>query len=114
MLAIHLPALASPSKFGKVASGILSDKNDSRLIGLYILLLSFITLSVHWRLTSDWLLTVSILGWLLFIKGLVYLWFPEVAQAKTKLLKDTAAISLVGLIGTGVAVFLLYVGVNLI
>ena len=111
MAIIYIPAILATKKWQKAMKAHLSDKEQSRLSGLITLLISFLFLSVHWKLTGGWFMLIPILGWLMFLKGLVFIWFPGFMykMAKKVHLKSEALTGLVAFVALLIAIGLIYV-----
>ena len=113
---ILLPALANPKYFRKSVKGFMTNINFIRITALINLIIGFLFLSVHWKLTNEWLMTISIIGWLAVLKGIVYFWFPEFIKkrAKKTILKSDKFVSIWAFFGVVLTVILAYITFNLI
>ncbi|MFH1218789.1 MAG: hypothetical protein V1679_03030 [Candidatus Peregrinibacteria bacterium] len=114
MIVIFLPALAFPGKFQKAMKNIVKSEEHVRVISLFWFILSFMMLSVYWKLTKEWFTIFSILGWLLLLKAVVWLWFPEFVHKTVKkiVLKSDTHTVLIAVIEIVIAVFLVYIALN--
>jgi len=112
LVAVCLPAIVSPKKWQKEIKKIISEESLLRLLALFLLLFSFLFLSLHWKLNGGWLIIIPIIGWLTLIKALTFLWFPEFIYKKTKnlFLKSEVATSIIAFVGLLMSIGLIYIG----
>ncbi|MBT3864478.1 hypothetical protein HOE67_04450 [Candidatus Peregrinibacteria bacterium] len=113
MIIVLFPALLNPKKFQKAIKQMVSDEAQTRLLGLWILTISFLFLSVHWKLTGGWYIIIPIIGWLALIKGCIYIWFPKTIQkiAKKVWLKSENKTGILAFIDLLAIIALLYIGI---
>jgi hypothetical protein len=111
MAILFIPAILSTKKFQKAMKKFFSKEELIRLVGLFTLLSSFLFLSVHWKFTGGWFMLVPILGWLMLIKGISYIWFPEFTYSimKKTLLKSEALTGVMAFVELLLAIGLTYV-----
>ncbi len=81
---IILPGILNPKKYRKALKSITSNEDLVRITGLYILLFSFIFLSVHWRIDQTKMTLISVFGWLGTLKGITFIWYPKSIKKITK------------------------------
>lgn len=83
MFAVALPAFISPKKFHAAMEDFLNAGNAVlRLSGLFILLMAFLILNTRWKfLGSSKLNIMVVVGYLMVVKGLLRLWFPEYTRS---------------------------------
>ena len=61
------------------------------------------------------MMTISIIGWLMFMKGLVWLWAPDFVQKKSKeMSKHENLVATFSVVGILFSVSLAYIALNLI
>jgi small-conductance mechanosensitive channel len=116
ILAIYLPALACPKKFRKAFKNYMSEKETVRLMGGFMLLLAMMFLSVHWKLTGDWMLMISIFGWLIFIKGVLFIWYPNLFKRivkKWKLYNTDTGVAILSILAILLAIALIYIATEM-
>jgi len=104
--AFMLPATIYPTKVRKVLMDFVSDSKVMRLTGFITLMIGFVFLSVHYKFTEGWFMTISILGWISIVKGLGLLWFPEMANNLFKEYYNTDAFFR----GAGIVTLLVSIG----
>ena len=111
-----LPALVCPKYWRKELHNLFKKPENIRIIGVLRLLIGFLILSVHWEFTGGWLMTISIIGWIVVIKGIMDIWFPGYVTKKIEkqILKSEKYIAVLGFLGVLFAVALLYIAFNLI
>jgi|SRR6185503_7595551 len=103
-----------------VSSALLINRNNLRLIfhsyqneetpffsGFIVLAVGIVMILAHSVWTADWRGVLTVLGWVVFIKGLVRLIWPALVVSTTKQLKNSHAL-------TGVLFFTLLLGVYLV
>ncbi len=115
MIVIYIPGLLQTRKFAKSLKSFTSEKEVIRSTSISFLIISFLFLSVNWEFTQDWTITYSIIGWLLFIKGVVWLWSPEFVKKKAKsFLKHDNLLATASIAAILVGVGLSYIAINII
>lgn len=112
---LHMPALLNTEKYKKAMKELTGEKNLIRIMGLLMLILSFIYLSVHWKFTGGWFILIPILGWGTLLKGITWIWHPEFVSKMIKkvVLRSDNTAGLVGFLTMIAAIGLLYVGIYL-
>ena len=110
-----LPAIVNPRKFNKAVKELLSKREMIRISGVFALIISFLFLSVHWKLSGKWMMTISIIGWISFIKGVARLWWPDFVRKQVKKFfkKENTTVAF-GLIGIIIAAGLSYIAMEII
>jgi len=88
-LAMILPALFSPKTFKEVLSKRVKNSETVRLSGLWVLLVWFIYLSNYWKIDATWNLLVSLTGWAMVLKWIVWMRYPGYLAWKFKTLRGT-------------------------
>lgn len=108
---IMIPAILNTKKWQKAMKKTASDEVSIRILSFFTLLVSFLFLSVHWKLTGGWFIIIPIIGWLALIKAVVYLWWPEFVytMAKKTYLKSEGMTALIAFLGLVIAIGLTYV-----
>jgi len=74
-----VPAVIFPTKVRKIMMEFVGDTKIMRVMGMISMMIGFLFLSVHYKFTEGWLMTISILGWMSVIKGVGLMWCPEMA-----------------------------------
>lgn len=117
VLIVMLPALANPKKFRKALKTLLTDENTIRISGFLSLLVALIFLSVNWRFQNDWIISISILGWAAFLKGIVMIWNPNYIKKmvkRCKLYNTDTGVAILSILGVVLAALLIYLGTELV
>lgn len=112
MAIIYLPAFVNPQKFRKTLKSFCSEIEVVRLSGAFCLLLSMMFLSVHWKFSDGWMMMISIIGWIILIKGVLWVWNPELIKRivkKSSLFNTDTGIAIVALIAIIMAAALIYI-----
>lgn len=110
---IALPAIFDPKKFrGAVEDFLNSGNSVIRIAGLFDLLIAFFILNTHWTIKlSSARSIMTVIGYLLFIKGVVRLWFPGFVREKArKFLQKDSSVYVIGFLGLVFAIGLGYLG----
>ena len=84
MTILFLPALLNTKKFQKEIKRFMKDENALRLGAFFLMIISFLFLSVHWKFTGGWYMLIPIIGWGMLIKGAIWFWFPEFTYKMVK------------------------------
>ncbi len=113
-LVLYLPALLNPKRFSKAMKNLLGDENTVRIIGAIMLVISMIFLSAQYKFSSDWATIIPIIGWLLFIKGVTFVWWPKMTKKVWKKMGNETTVSLISLLAIVIAVALCYVAKELL
>lgn len=118
MAALYVPALFAPKSWGKAISQISKDAGNIRTWGVVLLIISFLFLTNSWNImaASGWLMLIPILGWILLIKGIFLLWFPNFGMKMYKAWvgSSTSMVTFTAILGLLVAVAAVYAGYNLV
>ncbi|MBU1992627.1 MAG: hypothetical protein ABH856_00155 [Patescibacteria group bacterium] len=112
LVIIYLPFVFNYKAWKKEGLEFLGDKKIVRLCGLLMMLMAFLMLRVHSTFEWAWPVAVSIMGWMLLLKGLIWFWFPGWVKkfASTFMAKHEWALVIGGLIGLGIGVLYEYLG----
>lgn len=116
ILIFHISNLFNPKGFRKELKAFMSDANAVRLGGVFFLFISFLLLSHSWKLEHKWPAVIALFGWLVLLKGLTWIWSPKVVKkyANYFLIKDENKSVTVSIIAVLIALFLIYVAVQVI
>lgn len=116
ILSVGLPALIVHKKYTEALKEIISDKNSVRLIGFMSLIISAFFLSVQWKFTKNWVIIIPIIGWISLAKGLMTLWFPNLAKTMVKelILKSEVINALIAVLMVLLGIGLMYVAIEII
>lgn len=74
------------------------------------LLLGILLILLHNLWVADWRVLVTILAWMIFIKGIIRLYFPEFVRSKIKKIKGKKIIFITGWVSLVLGLFLVYHG----
>jgi hypothetical protein len=117
MVIIFLPALANPKKFRKALKSFVSEKEAVRSTGGSLIILSAIFLAVQWKFSKDWTIIIPIFGWLTLVKGIAYLWSPNLVKkiVKTwKIYNTDGGIAIASIIAMALAAALIYIATEML
>jgi len=108
---ILIPAILFPKKFIEATKEITASTVNIRILGFVVMIVAFLFLSVHWKLNGGWFILIPILGWLSFLKGIMFLIFPETIQKFTKKIffKSDTTLTIIAFVELLMAIGLTYV-----
>jgi hypothetical protein len=75
--AIGLGIIFSPKYYSKTFETMLKNNGVIYTIGLAATVIGFLITSYHNVWIKDWRVAITIIGWIIFIKGVTALMFPE-------------------------------------
>lgn len=109
---IYLPFVFNYAGWKRTLTSIVNDDKMARVYGVIMLLISFLILSVNHTFEKAWPVAISVLGWLLLLKGLFWFWFPGLCKKMADKMMRTSEwlIVISGLLGLAVGVFFEYLG----
>lgn len=88
--------------FRKAYDEVLTHKGDTILLACVTLILGILLVLSHGHFSLNWSFLVSLMSWIIFIKGILLFWFPEkLLKIKQDVVKHD------GLYYTATVVFLL-------
>lgn len=81
-----LPALIEPKKFREALEEFFNLHNAAfRLAAFFHLLVAFLILNTHWTVKlSSTRSIMTVVGYLLLIRGILWLWFPDFVKWTSK------------------------------
>ena len=111
MAVVLIPAILYPKKFITALREIMESIPNLRILGFVIMIVSFLFLSVHWKLNGGWFILIPIFGWLSFAKGVMFLIFPKTMQksAKKFFLKSETVLTIASFVALLIAIGITYV-----
>jgi len=110
MIIVLLPAIISPKKFREISTDLVADTKLLRVVGFMTLVIGFVFLSVYYKLTGGWIMTVSILGYIAVLKGIALIWTPEIGKTLYKKYYNTDKFFMIfGIAGILVSIGLIYI-----
>lgn len=108
-----MPALFEPKGFRRAFEAFV-DEGDSalRLMAVANLLIAFLILNSYWKLNFNSPRTfMSVLGYLVLLRSIVWLWFPSFVREKMKrVMKKEWGVYIVSFIGLVVGLLYGYLG----
>lgn len=114
ILLMVLPALFDPKKFRSAVDEFLNAGNVvMRLSALFTLLLAFLILNTRWKINfSSWTAVLVVIGYLVLLKSVVRLWFPEFSRNMVrKWMHKDYGVYLMAFLGLVIALGLGYLGI---
>ncbi|MFI4955537.1 MAG: hypothetical protein ACHP9Y_06445 [Gammaproteobacteria bacterium] len=107
---ISLPMIFRPDAFRLRAQAYMNNDAVMLLGALLALLLGIFLILLHSIWIYDWYLAITLLAWLTFIKGVIHVLCPELAQHMMQRMNSTLAYRTSGIICLLLAIFLGYHG----
>ncbi|GEM_PF-6910400 len=108
-----IPAIFDPKKFRQNLEEFFNAGNSLlRVAALFHLLVAFFIINTHWTIKfSSTRSIMTVLGYLIFLRGVIWLWFPGFVREKArKFLQKDYSIYVMGFLGLVFAVGLGYLG----
>ncbi len=109
-LIISLPLLLHTEAFRHRAQAYMKNEAAMLLGGIMTLLLGILLILIHSIWIYDWFVLITLLAWLTFIKGLIHVLCPEMAQHMMKRMNNLLAYRVSGVVCLLLAIFLGYHG----
>lgn len=108
---VALPAIFSPHDFKKAGLKMASRVSHFRLMALPFFILSYLILELHPTVGKNWESVMSVLAYLMLIRGIVWMWWPDMVKAKVKkALKSDNGPIVIGLVLLALSLFVGYLG----
>lgn len=108
---IGLSTLVNGKLCTKIAKTVSDNDALYFIMGILFLGLGVSLVIVHNIWVASWTVVISVLCWIVFIKGILNVLFPQVARAISQPFIDSQAVMyIVGLINLVVGAFLFYMG----
>jgi uncharacterized protein YjeT (DUF2065 family) len=108
---IGLATLLNGKQYAKISKGIQDNDMLYFLMGFIMLGLGVSLVIVHNVWDASWAVVITIVCWLVFIKGILNILFPVVAKTISKpYVESMSVLYIVGLIHLIVGGFLFYMG----
>src|SRR3990167_9774635 len=81
---ISLSVLINKNRMVSIINGIVGSPALQFVMGLNILVIGLLLIVSHPIWVSTWQVMITVVAWLVFIKGLINIAFPHLAQSMTK------------------------------
>lgn len=85
-LSMGLPAIFKPALFGKGFLDMFDEESEVRILGLINMVFAFFILNTGAKIVWDSTAWIIALGWLLLLRGIIFLWKPEFVQKNLKII----------------------------
>ena len=110
-LIFGLPLLFYSKQTMKCVEKAFKDDFQIRFIGVIMTIVGALVLVEKYEISASPEGLVILVAWLVFLKGLIFAWWPQTAiTMKKKFMKNEAALTLAGIAATAVGLLLLYAG----
>jgi hypothetical protein len=107
LLAMGIAMFFRREVFPAMASQIAQDYGLVFLSGILLLLAGVAIVRVHNIWVAGWETTITVLGWVAVVSGLIRMWFPDSASAVAATLGDISrVVSIAGLVLLALGAFL--------
>lgn len=114
LVIVAIAMLVKPSGFVNTFKDLIGSPGKLGYAGLLSVLFGVILVSIHNIWVANWHVVITLLGWLTLIRGVVRLFFPNVAASLANNLSNKPFYYTVAIIGLLIGLFLVYHGYGLI
>jgi len=110
-LLFGLPLLFYSKATMKFLDKFFKDEIEMRVVGVFMTILGALVLVNGYTISADPAGLVTLMAWAVFLKGLIYAWWPQTAvNMKKKFMKSEATLTFGGIAATTIGVLLVYAG----
>ncbi len=112
MVVLSAAILIHAENFISIVTGIFHNAALQFVLGMNILIMGILIITSHNIWDSSWVVLITILGWLIFFKGIFYVMFPKtlsVMMARV-MLRSKNWLYVSGVINLIIGVYLCYMG----
>ncbi len=109
-LVISLPFLFNYKNLRPVVNGLVENQSVLMLGSLIALILGIVLILVHNVWVLDWRILITLVAWIIFIKGVVHFYFPAVGQIIIRVFQSKNSYMITGCITFLLGLFFLYHG----
>lgn len=112
LLIISLSILFNKNRMPAIINGIIQNPALQLILGFNVLIIGILLVVSHnvWSGTT-WQIVISVIAWIIFIKGLLYVAFPRVLQSMTNtFMSSTAMLYFSILVNLILGLYLCYYG----
>lgn len=110
-LLFGLPLLFYSKQTMKFLDKFFKDDVEMRVVGALMTVLGALVLIDGYDISADPKGLVILMAWAVFLKGLMYAWWPQTAvNMKKKFMKSEATLTFGGIAATAIGVLLVYAG----
>jgi len=113
-LVIGLSILFDVKYYLKAFEDFMKSKALLYITGFMILIMGLLIILVHNTWTKDWTMIITILAWLTFLKGLVFMLFPAWMTNFGKGMLNKGYLTFAGVFALLLGLFLVYKGFELV
>jgi uncharacterized protein YjeT (DUF2065 family) len=103
-----LALLFNPKVFSDAVNDFLNSRGQMLLGGIMALMLGSFVVSFHGYYELNWPILITIIGWISFLKGVVYLLAPQYIQGLAKFYQTSKALRINGVVCLVLGLFFLY------
>lgn len=108
---IALPAIFAPDNFKKAGLKMVAKVVYLRLMALPFFILSYLILEIQPTVGKNWESVMSVLAYLMIVRGIVWMWWPELVKGKMrKVLKFENGPVIIGLVTLALSLCVGYLG----
>lgn len=111
LLIMAIMMFAKEKKVKVIAKEMCSDPGMMYLSGCITLMIGILLIIVHNIWSADWRILITLLAWIIFIKGVIRTLFPHIAvRGINKIMKKKSSYQAVGVVALLVGIVLCYFG----
>lgn len=110
MTIVSLPFIFNFKRLNAVIDEVLKHKGIMLVASLMTLVIGVVLVVLHNVWAMNWSVVITIIAWLLLIRGIIRFYLPEVVENISKQLQNKIAFMIIGIILLLVGLFLIYHG----
>lgn len=111
LVVLSLSLLINVQNFTSVISGIFHNAALQFIIGLNLLIVGTLMVVSHNMWSMSWTVVITILAWIVFVKGVLYMAFPKAVHAIAQpLINCKMTMYVAGIVNLVLGLFLCYMG----
>ena len=110
LVLVSIAILLRPKRFQDMIRDILGSPAVQSLGGIIALLIGILLVVSHNLWVADWRVLITLFAWAGLIKGILYLYTPELIPKLTAKFQKTPNLYIIGVIDLLIGLFLLYKG----
>ena len=111
LVVLSLSLLINVDNFTSIISGIFHNAALQFIIGLNLLIVGTLMVVSHNMWSMSWTVVVTILSWIVFVKGVLYMALPKVVHAIAQpIIGCKMTLYVAGIVNLVLGLFLCYMG----
>ena len=108
---LSISMLIHAENFTSILAGIFHNASIQFVLAIYILVLGLLMVVSHNIWDGTWVMVITILSWLVLLKGILYITFPKsMSSLAQSVIKDKQWLSMSAVVNLLLGLFLTYMG----